>query len=289
MHKPGRPEVPEMGGLGIVTGFIIGVLLAIALETFLSDRYDVDSVILLAVLATVLITALIGILDDLFEMSQGVKALLPLLAALPLMAVYSGPTYITIPLLGRMEFGVLYALIVLPIGITGAANAVNMLAGFNGLEVGMGMIAMAALAVIAATIGATTSLILLLAGLGTLGATLYYNWYPAKILIGDVGTLSIGAIIAAAVIVGKFQTAGVIIIIPYFFDFVMKAINGFPSRGWWGELQGDKLYCPTSRPVSLCQLIMKLFGGIRERDLVLTLIGVEAVFGLIAVLMYARF
>jgi UDP-N-acetylglucosamine--dolichyl-phosphate N-acetylglucosaminephosphotransferase len=109
-----------------------------------------------------------------------------------------------------------------------AANAVNMLAGFNGMETGMGLVAMGALAVIAAYLHETTALILLLSGAGALLGVLFFNWYPAKILVGDVGTLSIGALIATAVIVGNFETAGVIVIIPYAVDFLFKAAHGFP-------------------------------------------------------------
>jgi len=147
---------------------------------------------------------------------------------------------------------------------------------------------MGSLAVIAYSIGAATSFLILVAALGALIAFLYYNWYPAKILIGDVGTLSIGAIIASTVIIGNFEAAGAIIIIPYFLDFLIKAANRFPSTGWWGEYHDGKLYCPNPRPVSLCQWVMKLSGGISERSLVLTLIGIEAVFGVLAIAMYGR-
>ena len=51
---------------------------------------------------------------------------------------------------------------------------------------------------------ATTALVLLLSGLGALLATLCYNWYPAKMLMGNMGTLAIGSIIAAALI-GNFE------------------------------------------------------------------------------------
>ena len=188
------------------------------------------------------------------------------------------------PCIGLINFGVFYPLVLIPLGITGAANAVNMLAGFNGLEVGMGIVAMSSLAIIAYLIGETTALIVLMAALGALIAALYYNWYPAKILIGDVGTLSIGAVIACAVIVGNYETAGVIIIIPYIVDFIIKAKNRFPYS--FGEYKDGKLYCPNSRPVGLGQLIMKLCGGISERNLVLVLMGIEAVFGVVAVLFY---
>ena len=289
VNKPGTPEVAEMGGLGIVAGFASGMLLAIAFESFFNQIAVLDLVELLAALATVLIIAHIGILDDLFDMNQGLKAISPIFAALPLVAINVGMTVMQIPLLGPINFGIFYSLILVPIGVTGAANAVNMLAGFNGLEVGMGIVAIGSLAVIAYTINETTSLVLLLAMLGALLAALYYNRYPARILIGDVGTLSIGGVIAAAVILGNFETAGVIVIIPYFLDFLIKAANRFPSKGWWGDYKDGKLYCPNSKPVSLCQWIMKFSGGISERYLVSTLIGIEAVFGLIAIYMFARF
>ncbi|HEC63092.1 MAG TPA: hypothetical protein ENI38_01710 [Candidatus Acetothermia bacterium] len=288
VHKPGRPQVPEMGGLAIVAGFGTGTLLAIAWKAFWPNLASIELTPLLAVLCTVLLTTLIGVADDLIGMRQWLKALLPLVASLPLVAVRAGVATVRIPFLGRVDLGPLYPLVLVPVGVTGAANAVNMLAGFNGLEVGMGLVAMGALAVIAAHLHAVTSLVLLLAGVGALVGILYFNWYPARVFIGDVGTLSIGALIASAVIVGNFEWAGVVVIAPYALDFLLKAAHGFPSRGWWGELGEDgKLRCPESGPVGLCQLVMKLSGGLHERSLVLTLVGLEALFGVAAILLYA--
>jgi UDP-N-acetylglucosamine--dolichyl-phosphate N-acetylglucosaminephosphotransferase len=286
MNKPGMPELPEMGGLVMVSGFSIGLILAIGLEALLDSVICADSVILLAVLTTVLTTSLIGIFDDLMNINQKVKALLPLLAAFPLMAIKAGTTTMKIPFLGWIDFGIFYPLFLIPLGVTGAANAVNMLAGFNGLEMGMAAVAISSLAIIAYYLKSMMAFAILIIALPALLATLYYNWYPAKILVGDVGTLSIGAIIASAVIIGNFETAGVIIIIPYFFDFLIKLINGLPSKGWWGIYSNDKLYCPDSGPVGLCQLVMKIANGITERNLVLTLMGIEAVFSIIAILFY---
>ena len=289
VNKPGSPEVAEMGGLGIIVGMGSGILLAIAIDSFFDQIIIINLVGLLAALGTVLTIVIIGILDDLFGVSHSLKSIFPMFAALPLVAVKAGKTMMEIPFYGPVNFGILYSLILVPLGITGAANGVNMLAGFNGLEVGMGITAIGSLAFIAYTIGETTSLVLLLAMLGALLAALYYNWYPARILVGDVGTLMIGAVIATAVILGNFEKAGVIVIIPYFLDFLIKAANGLPSKGWWGAYKDGKLYCPNSTPVSLCQWIMKLTGGITERNLVLSLIGIEAIFGLIAIHMFARF
>jgi UDP-N-acetylglucosamine--dolichyl-phosphate N-acetylglucosaminephosphotransferase len=257
--------------------------------SFLHLFPQVNMLFLLAVIATVLMLSLIGVVDDLLDMRQWVKALLPLLAAVPLMAVRAGHSTVWIPFVGRVNFWIYYPLVLVPLGVTGAANAVNMLAGFNGLEVGMGVVAMGSLSMIAWQTGQATALLLLVCGLGALLGMLYFNWYPARIFIGDVGTLSIGAILASACIIGNFEVAGVIVIVPYAADFLFKAAHGFPSKGWWGELgQDGKLHCPGHSPVSLCQLIMKLTGGIHERTLVLILMGIEVIFGLIAIALYAR-
>ena len=284
MNSKEQEEIAEMGGLVMAAGFGAGIVFALFLRTFFDLFLAVSLSSILAVLSTVLIVVIIGVFDDLISISQRVKAFLPAFAALPLVAIKEGYSLIRIPFLGVINFGIFYPLVLIPMGITGAANAANMLAGFNGLEVGMGVVAVGTLAIIAYLIGQNTALIILLAALGALVATLYYNWYPAKILVGDVGTLCIGAIIASAVIIGNYETAGVILIIPHVVDFLIKAKNRFPYS--FGVYREGKLYCPDGGPVGLAQLIMKLTGGISERNLVLVLMGIEAIFGVIAILLY---
>jgi len=277
-----------MGGLILVSGFGAALMLALGLDTFFPSTLAINYVHVLAVLCTVLLTTLIGVVDDLMGIRQWVKALLPVIASLPLVAVQIGRTWMDLPLIGRVEFGVLYPLILVPLGITGGANALNMLAGFNGLELGMGLMAMGSLAVVAATVGRPTALVLLLSGCGAILGTLPFNWYPAKVFIGDVGTLSMGAIIAASAMIGGFQAAGVIVIIPHMIDFLFKAATGFQKS--FGQPGDDgKLHCPQRVPHGLAQAIMKLTGGVRERTLTLILIGIEAAFGALAIGLYGRF
>jgi UDP-N-acetylglucosamine--dolichyl-phosphate N-acetylglucosaminephosphotransferase len=283
LNKPGQPEIANIGGLVTVAGFSAGILLIIALITFTDLFNFINLQYLLAALSTVLTAVLIGVVDDFVSLRQWFKAITPVFCALPLIAVKVGDTFIGIPFLGQIDIGIIYTLVLVPIGVTVAANGVNMLAGFNGLEAGMGLVGMAALAVIAARLNENTALVILLAALGALLATLRYNWYPAKVFIGDAGTFSIGAMMATAVIIGNFELAGVIIMIPYAVDFFIKAANRFPSHGWEGIYREGKLYCPESRVKGLAQLIMQLTGGVSERNLTLILIATEAVFGGIAI------
>jgi UDP-N-acetylglucosamine--dolichyl-phosphate N-acetylglucosaminephosphotransferase len=279
-----QEEIAEMGGLVIVAGYSGGIIFIIFMKTFLDLFISISLTSILAAFSTIAIVALIGIFDDLISIKQGIKAFMPVFAALPLIAIKEGFTVMKVPFIGFVDFGLFYHIVLIPLGITGAANAVNMLAGFNGLEVGMGIVAIGSLSIIAYLIGETTAFLLSVVMLGSLFATLYYNWYPAKILIGDVGTLTIGAVMASIVIIGNFETAGVILIIPYIIDFIIKAKNHFPYS--FGVYKEGKLYCPDNGPVGLGQLIMKVSGGISERNLVLVLMGIEVVFGIIAIIIY---
>ena len=284
MHSEKQEEVPEMGGMVMVAGFSAGIISIIFLKIFYKLLPEVSLIALLATLSTVLIVALIGIFDDLFSMRQITKAFLPVFAALPLMAIKIGDSILNIPTIGRIDFGVLYPLALVPLGITGATNAFNMLAGFNGLEVGLGLVCMFTVSTIAFMLGEMTALLISLSCLGVLVATIYYNWYPAKVLVGDIGTLCMGSVLAICVIVGNFETAGVILIIPFVVDFTIKAIYGFPYT--FGVYKDGKLYCPDDGPKGLAHIILKLFGGMKETNLVMVLIGIEAVFGVSAILFY---
>ncbi len=285
-NKTDNLEVAEMGGLGIVLGFGAGIILIIFVLSFTHLLPSVDILPVLGIFSTVLITSMIGILDDLIDIKQWVKALAPVFSALPLMALEVGDSVMRVPLVGNVDFGILYSLVLVPVGVTAAANATNMLAGFNGVEAGMGMTGAAALALVAWRHDETSALLILLSLIGALMAFLRYNWYPARIFIGDVGTLTIGTVIAASAITGNFETAGVIVMLPYILEFVIKAWNRFPSKGWWGINRGGKLYCPETGFVGLGQLVMKLTGGIKERNLTLILIGLEAICGAAAVIIF---
>ena len=172
MNSATQEEVAEMGGLVIVVGFAAGIFAVIATSTFFDIFPSVNLISISTALLAILIVTLIGIFDDLVSMPQKVKAFMPVFAAIPLIVIKEGSSFIKIPFMGNVNFGLLYTLVIIPSEITIAANAVNMLAGFNGLEVGMGIVAMGCLAIIAYLIGKITVLVILLAALGALLATL---------------------------------------------------------------------------------------------------------------------
>ena len=152
MNKFNQPKIAELGGVVTFLGFSFGLLFAIFLSTYLS-AFNIELSILLAGFCTIALIVFVGFIDDIIGWKKGIRqwqhALFPIIAALPLMAIAVGQTTMNLPLIGTVDFGIFYALIIIPIGVTGASNAFNMLAGFNGLEAGQGIILTSTLTIIA--------------------------------------------------------------------------------------------------------------------------------------------
>lgn len=288
MHKPDKPEVVEMGGIAIVGGFVGAALFGIILHLFFGFNFEIAGI--MAALLTVCIVAIIGIYDDIVDMGQLVKALMPLAAAVPLIATGMAANYnvIAIPFVGAIDFGILYPILLIPLAIAVCSNLTNMLAGFNGIEVSLGIVIFAALSVLSFMHGQVEMSVLSVAMLGALIGFLRFNWYPAKMFLGDVGTLTIGAAIGAAVILSSLKSAGVVLMLPFIIDWFLKAANGFPKS--FAQIGNDgKLYAPEGKIRGFADLVLKLFGGLSERNLVLACVGIETVIAVAVVLYFGRY
>ena len=225
VNKPQRPEVAEMGGISLFLGVVCALSLAVLVTTF-ADKDSHSLSLLLAALASIAIIALVGVFDDLFKLSWKTKALTPVLAAFPLVAITAGDTTMSLPLIGAIDLGLAYTFLLIPIGVTGAANALNMVAGYNGVEAGTGAVMSFFLLVIAVSTQNWVAAAILAACLGACLAFLYFNWNPARIFPGDVGTLVIGACIASAAIIGNMEKYGLILFIPAFFELASTLFYG---------------------------------------------------------------
>ena len=284
VNKSDKPQVAEMGGIAIVAGFSAGMLLAIFFQSFLAFEFNLTHI--LAAIITIFIIALIGVVDDLLDMPQWLKAIVPLFAAIPLVAINIGTTTMTIPFIGLVGFGIIYVLVLIPLAIAVTSNLTNMLAGFNGMEAGMGVIMFTVLLLVGLNNNSIEMSIISASMLFALFAFLIFNAYPAKIFPGDVGNLMIGVVLASAVIIGNREAAGAILVIPYVIDFFIKVANRFPTSRWWGELRGGKLYPLDDKVRGFAQLVMKLSNGITEKNLVLVFVGMETICGIIVLLLY---
>lgn len=290
MNKYSKPEVAEMGGIAVVSGFVAGVLYYIGLSTFYFHQ-DSNLIYILAALTTVLIITIIGMLDDLLGWKIGLKQwqkpLLTLVAALPMMVVNAGESSMVLPVLGRMDLGILYPLVIIPLGIAGAANGFNMLAGYNGLEAGMGVIILSAMGFIAWQSNAVWVAVIAGCMLFALLAFLRYNWFPAKVFPGDSLTYSVGALIACVAILGNMEKIALILFLPYFLDFLLPLRKrmrveafGKPASDGSLELPSDGIYDTTHAAILF---LRRLKGTAYEYEVTSLILAVEATIAVLAV------
>lgn len=283
MNKPGKPKVAEMGGISVIFGFVMGILTYIGIQTFVfgSFRY----VFIMAVLCTVLMTCIIGMIDDILGWKIGLKQwqkpILTIFAALPIMVINAGHSGMNLPILGHIDFGILYPMLIVPLWIVGASNVYNMVAGYNGLEAGMGVIILSLLAYISFITGRSNSLALSICMLGALLAFIYFNWYPAKVFPGDTMTYSVGALIACVAILGDIEKISIILFMPFAVDFFLQLRSRFKSEAFARVLEDGSLAMPGKGIYHLTHLaiavLLRLKHRVYERDVVLFLLGIEIV------------
>jgi len=255
-NKKNKPLVPISGGMAVMAGLFMGIMIYLFFQTFYFKYYQ-PIIYLFAGLTTIIMITFVGFIDDLLikskEASSGLKQwqkpLLTLTAAIPLMVVNAGVTTMWIPIIGRIDLGLIYPLILIPIGVIGAANMVNMLAGINGLETGMGIIYTGMLGLYAYINGSEAAALIALLIFASLIAFYIFNRYPAKILPGDSLTYLLGAVIAVIAILGNIEKAAIIASIPFFIELILKAKSkfkaksyGYYHKGKVKSLHGKKIY-----------------------------------------------
>lgn len=293
-HKRSRPVVPTSAGVPAASGFVVGILVYIFFKTFVT--HDVFGVAdLFASLSSILIITFVGFLDDLntrrvfrsghkgLGFKEGIKQwqkpLLTLPAALPLMVVGAGDSSVLLPFFGVVDFGLLYPLLLIPLGVVGASNMVNLVGGFNGLEAGMGVIYTGFLGLFSYfVVGNPLVSAIFLVGSASLLAVLFFNFFPAKILSGDSIQYLMGGIVASGVIIGGLEVVGFVVMLPFVIEFFLKLRRGLNATSL-GKLRFDgSLAPPYGRSVfSWSHLVMNLF-RVREWELVLFMWFVQLVF-----------
>lgn len=226
MNKYREIKVSEAGGITTVMGFILGVLLIIAIKTFYFSSQS-NLIEILSLMSVILILAFIGIVDDILGwrigLSKKVRVLLCCFAAIPLIVINAGHDVIVLPILGQINLGLIYPLILIPIGIAGAATTFNFIAGFNGLESGQGILILGSLSLVAYLTGYSWLALIGLCMVFSILAFWIFNKYPAKVFPGDVGTYPIGGMIAIMAILGNMERIAIFFFIPYIIEVVLKA------------------------------------------------------------------
>ena len=196
MDTPGDRSVhvrimPRMGGLGMA----ISIVAALFLFAHVNQM-------LVAFLLGVFIIVVTGVLDDLYQMRPLYKVIGQLLACLAFLEL-SGlelHSFGDILGVGSIDFPPVAAMFVSLFAMIGIINAFNLSDGLDGLAAGLTMIAGLFMGVLALQSQNWPALLIIVALLGATLGFLKFNTYPAKLFMGDTGSLTLGFVMATLVL-----------------------------------------------------------------------------------------
>jgi UDP-N-acetylglucosamine--dolichyl-phosphate N-acetylglucosaminephosphotransferase len=260
LHKPYDVYLPESCGIAFIIPYMVFLLYVREFYFFI----------------TLGLIGLTGLYDDFKGISHRNKVILCFLAGIPL--IFSVENRGINFILFEIDFSYLYYILI-PIGITAAANSTNILAGFNGEAIGSGIIASSALAISIIVIGKDYSIIIPF--IASLIAFLFFNKYPSKVFPGDAGTLGIGCVIAGIGILYKMEFIAAVCLFPQILEFLLKLKVRFSGKSY-GPTKIESGVLVPPKYISVANFLTSHF-RLDEKKLVLFIWAISAIFGGIAV------
>ncbi|HTG32566.1 MAG TPA: MraY family glycosyltransferase [Thermoanaerobaculia bacterium] len=212
-RKLQKGAVPRLGGVAIAMGLALGAgIAAILLWGRLGTAIGRDE--LLALAFGTLLVFVVGIIDDLIGVSAAKKLLVQIVAAWPL--VHAGWAFevLRLPVLGEVHLGLFGGFVSL-LWIVGVTNAINLIDGLDGLAGGVVAIISVSFLAYAMLQGNAGTVILMAAVAGSCLGFLRHNWEPARVFMGDSGSLMLGFLLAATTVHSSLKApAAVAILVP---------------------------------------------------------------------------
>lgn len=235
-----KKPIPYGGGASMFLGFLVAVLVATVLPPFRDSRTFVDSPEMLGVVLAAGAMFVVGLIDDIRDMSAPAKMAGQVLAASILYFFGVTMWQLKIPLAGFYVLSPGIIPLITAIWVIALTNAVNLIDGLDGLAAGVVAIGGGALAIYgirlmglgllpADNIGPLVAVI----ACGICLGFLPFNFNPARIFMGDAGAHFLGLLMAASTMVigGRVPTAVPISGVTYFFFaplFIPLFILGVP-------------------------------------------------------------
>ena len=222
--------IPRFGGLAMYLGTVTAILLTVPLTQKI-----------VGILAGGTIIFLVGIYDDIKNMSAKMKLLCQIIAALVVYATGTKIAFIQNPFGSGSEYFFLSPVmmgIITVVWIAGITNAINLIDGLDGLAAGTALIASLCMAYGAYISGNMGTAVLMMALAGAAMGFLPFNFNPAKIFMGDAGSLFLGFMLASISIETLKGTTLIVTLVPLIalglpifdtaFAIIRRAVNGRP-------------------------------------------------------------
>ena len=205
-HRVHERPTPTLGGVAMLLGFLAGMAVAWRLDAFkdvFSGNTEAAGVVLAAVIVLV-----VGVIDDLREVSAPAKVAGIVLAASALVLSGVSIFVLRIPFTGLLQLSADWSYLISVVWVLAMANAINLIDGLDGLAAGIVAIAAATFFAYTLRLGDAGLLapgnvgpLVALVVLGMCIGFLPFNVHPARIFMGDAGALLLGVLMAASTMV----------------------------------------------------------------------------------------
>ncbi|MFC5469656.1 glycosyltransferase family 4 protein [Cohnella suwonensis] len=274
--------MPRLGGVAIYGSFVIGLLLVLPFvpEGTLSSN-NRDLIYSLLIGGTIIV--LLGALDDKFDLSAKLKLLVQIGAACVVVFGFDVKIdLLNIPFGSSMQpLGEWLSIPLTIFWIVGVTNAINLIDGLDGLAAGVSGIAVGTIMVMAIIMGNTPVIMISAILLGSIVGFLFFNFHPAKIFMGDSGSLFLGFALATLSMLGFKQITIVSFVTPLLIIGVPLSDTFFAIVRRWRSKK--PIFAPDKGHLHHC--LQQL--GFSHRKTVLIIYGIAAFFGACAVIQSA--
>ena len=279
--------MPRLGGLAVISGFFISViylLIVMTLENKINLRQDNNIVKLIGFVLGAFIIGITCFIDDVKGVPALIKLAAQVLAALVVIKAGIKIDNINIPFL-NLDNASNWFYILLTLGwIVGITNALNLIDGLDGLSTGISLISCLSLLIIFALNGSPLLSIVLITALGgALLGFLPYNFNPAKTFIGDTGSNFLGYCLSIISILGIAKTYTAIVIVAPLLVLALPILDTLSSI-IRRVIKGKSLKAIIKPDANHLHHKM-LKKGFSQKQAVLILYGVTAIFGMFAIIL----
>lgn len=282
IDKPNARKVhtrimPRLGGLAIFLAFVVSFLLCYFLFPAI-DRQDAH--IAWGLLTGGAIIVVIGALDDKMELSAKVKLLGQIVAACVVVFGFDLKVNLLNVPFGDTSVNLEWLSVPITIfWIVGVTNAINLIDGLDGLAAGVSGIATATIMVMALLMGNFMVFLLCAVLLGSIIGFLFFNFHPAKIFMGDSGSLFLGFSLATLSLLGFKQVTLVSFVVPLFIIGVPLSDTFYAIIRRW--VNKKPIFAPDKGHLHHC--LREL--GFSHRKTVLIIYSISTFFGLCAIVL----
>ena len=204
-RKIHKVPMPRLGGLAIYLAFLLGYML-----------YGEISTQMLSILIGSFLLILVGIVDDIHSVKARYKLIVQIVAA-AIVVLYGDLSFTELSVFGyKIYFNGFFGSLLSILFIVAITNAINLIDGLDGLAAGISSIYFLTIAIIAFILNRIGGLdvIISLIMLGSTLGFLFHNFPPAKIFMGDTGSLFLGFMISIIALLGYKVTTFTSLIVP---------------------------------------------------------------------------